>query len=179
MMRRLRRSPSKFGADTPFVRPAQLADDYAGTTEVVSHAVRWAIEQGWPVDAVCCIYATAALIDVADLSRGLVALESGGWQYAFSATEYAAPIFARCATAREDVPMIFPSTFRCAAKMPIALHDAAQFYWGTAAAWLELAPIFSERSVPVLIPRSRSRDMDTPEDWALAESLFKLSTTRP
>ncbi len=172
---------SRFGADAPFVRPAELADDYAGTTEVISHAARWAIEKGWPVDAVCCIYATAPLIAADDLSRGLVALESGTWQYAFSATEYAAPIFrAMCKGPQGGVQMIFPEYFPVRSQdLPVALHDAAQFYWGTAAAWLEQAPIFSERSVPVLIPRSRSRDIDTPEDWALAESLFKLSTTSP
>lgn len=172
---------SKFGAETPFVRPAELADDYAGTTEVISHAVRWAIERGWAVDAACCIYATAPLIEAADLSRGLAALKSGVWQYAFSATEYAAPIFRAMRKGPQGgVQMIFPEYFPVRSQdLPIALHDAAQFYWGTAAAWLDLAPIFSERSVPVLIPRSRSRDIDTPEDWALAESLFKLSTTRP
>ena len=47
------------------------------------------------------------------------------------------------------VQMIFPEYFPVRSQdLPIALHDAAQFYWGTAAAWLELAPIFSERSVP-------------------------------
>lgn len=163
------------------MRPPELADDYAGTTEVVSHATRWAIERGWAVDAVCCIYATAPLIAAADLSRGLEALESGTWHYAFSATEFAAPIFRAMREAPHGgVEMIFPEYFPVRSQdLPVALHDAAQFYWGTAAAWLERAPIFAQRSVPVLIPRSRSRDIDTPEDWELAESLFKISKTRP
>lgn len=172
---------ARCGAEIPFIRPAELADDYAGTTEVISHAVQWAIERGWSVDAACCIYATAPLIATGDLSSGLMALESGTWHYAFSATEYAAPIFrAMQRGAQGGVQMIFPEYFAVRSQdLPVALHDAAQFYWGTAAAWLDRAPIFTERSVPVLIPRSRSRDIDTPEDWALAESLFKLSTTRP
>ena len=60
--------------------------------------------------------------------------------------------------------------------LPVALHDAGQFYWGTTQAWLERAQIFSEFSLPVLMPRARSQDIDTPADWAFAESLFKLSS---
>jgi pseudaminic acid cytidylyltransferase len=172
---------ASYGAAAPFVRPPELSDDHAGTTEVIAHATRWAMERSWPVDAVCCIYATAPLIAAEDLSRGLVALESGDWHYAFSATEFAASIFrAMRMTPQGGVEMIFPEYFPVRSQdLPFALHDAAQFYWGTAAAWLERAPIFAGHSVPVLIPRSRSRDIDSPEDWALAESLFKISTTRP
>jgi N-acylneuraminate cytidylyltransferase len=171
----------RHGADAPFVRAAELSDDYAGTTEVISHATRWAMDKGWPVDAVCCIYATAPLIAVEDLSRGLATLESGAWNYAFSATEFAAPIFRAMRKGPQGgVQMIFPEYFPVRSQdLPVALHDAAQFYWGTAAAWLDEAPIFSELSAPVLIPRSRSCDIDTPEDWALAESLLKVSATRP
>jgi N-acylneuraminate cytidylyltransferase len=54
-----------------------------------------------------------------------------------------------------------------------AWHDAGQFYWGTAQAWLEEQPIFGDQSVPVKLPRHRVQDIDTPEDWARAEWLFK------
>ena len=74
--------------------------------------------------------------------------------------------------------MVFPEYFPVRSQdLPVALHDAAQFYWGTAAAWLDMNPIFAESSVPVLIPRSRSRDIDTLEDWAMAEALFNISST--
>ena len=171
----------RFGAEVPFVRPAELADDHAGTTEVISHATRWMLERGWPVDAVCCLYATAPLLAVGDLSRGLEALESGDWQYAFSATEFAASIYRAMRRAPQGgVQMIFPEYFPVRSQdLPPALHDAAQFYWGTSAAWLARAPVFAEHSVPVLIPRSRSQDIDTPEDWALAEALFRLSHPFP
>jgi N-acylneuraminate cytidylyltransferase len=159
------------------VRPAELADDFAGTTEVIAHATHWALEQGWQISAVCCIYATAPLLQVADLTRGLTALQSGDWHYAFSATEFAASIFRAMRRAPGGgVQMIFPEHFASRSQdLPTALHDAAQFYWGTTRAWLEKARVFSESSIPVLIPRSRCQDIDTEADWAAAESLFKSS----
>lgn len=164
------------GAEVPFVRPPELSDDYTGTTEVVAHATRWALSQGWEISAVCCLYATAPFISADDLQRGFAALESGDWRFAFSATEFPAPIF----RAFQQLPsggvrMFFPEhTSSRSQDLPVALHDAGQFYWGTVEAWLEKAQIFAESSIPVMMPRMRSQDIDTADDWAFAESLFKL-----
>lgn len=54
-----------------------------------------------------------------------------------------------------------------------AYHDAGQFYWGVAEAWLEERIIFGLNSSPVLLPRYRVQDIDTPEDWDRAEWMFK------
>lgn len=49
----------EWGAETPFVRPPELADDHTGTNAVVKHAINWLAEQGTPAYYACCIYATA------------------------------------------------------------------------------------------------------------------------
>jgi N-acylneuraminate cytidylyltransferase len=54
-----------------------------------------------------------------------------------------------------------------------AWHDAGQFYWGQATAWLAQKPLFSHQATPVRLPRHRVQDIDTPEDWTRAEWLFK------
>ena len=36
---------TSWGAEVPFLRPLELADDHCGTTEVIAHAIRWAIKQ--------------------------------------------------------------------------------------------------------------------------------------
>ena len=64
----------QWGAEVPFMRPDELSNDFAGTTEVIAHATQWAIDQGYDVDAVCCIYATAPFVQVADLKRGWEAI---------------------------------------------------------------------------------------------------------
>ena len=54
-----------------------------------------------------------------------------------------------------------------------AFHDAGQFYWGRAAAWLAGKQLFSHDAAPVPLPRYRVQDIDTTEDWERAEWLFK------
>lgn len=167
----------QWGAEVPFMRPAELSGDYAGTTEVIAHAAQWAINQGWPITAVCCIYATAPFIQAEDIKLGIQKLESGDWAYAFSVTEYAAPIFRAFHQLPEGgIQMFFPEHFSTRSQdLPSALHDAGQFYWGKVDAWQKGKRIFSDESIPVFIPRTRAQDIDTPADWEFAESLFKLS----
>jgi N-acylneuraminate cytidylyltransferase len=55
-----------------------------------------------------------------------------------------------------------------------AWHDAGQFYWGKTEAWLAERPLFSEYAAPVLLPRYRVQDIDTPEDWRRAELMFQV-----
>lgn len=163
----------KYGAEAPFSRPARLADDLTGTTEVVAHAVSHLRGEGCDVTAVCCIYATAPFIHVEDLSRGWSLIATGAWKYVFSATTFASPIFRAFEnTDAGSVKMFFPQFFEKRSQdLPQAWHDAAQFYWGQPSAWLENANIFAEHSTIIPIPRWRVQDIDTPEDWLRAELL--------
>lgn len=166
----------KWGAEVPFTRPAELSNDHAGTTEVIAHATHWARDQGWPVSAVCCLYATAPFVNVDDIQRGLQELESGSWEYAFTATDFAAPIFrAFKRNAGGGAEMFFPEHFLTRSQdLPTALHDAGQFYWGRPSAWIEGRRIFTPHSVPIIVPRWRVQDIDNEDDWVRAEIVAPL-----
>lgn len=170
----------QWGAEVPFMRPAELSNDYAGTTEVIAHATQWALDQGFELDAVCCIYATAPFIQADDLKRGLTALESGDWAYAFTATDFAAPIFRSFKqNAEGGIEMFYPEHFSTRSQdLPTALHDAGQFYWGRPSAWIEGKRIFDRHSTPVMIPRWRVQDIDTQEDWERAEIVAPVIMNR-
>ena len=162
------------GAEVPFMRPAELSNDYAGTTEVIAHATKWCLDQGLDVAAVCCIYATAPFIQIDDLQRGWEALNSGNWEYAFTVTDFAAPIFRSFKqTADGGIEMLFPEYYSTRSQdLPSALHDAGQFYWGKPLAWIEGKRVFDQCSIPIIIPRWRVQDIDTEEDWLRAELMF-------
>lgn len=163
------------GAEVPFMRPAQLSDDHTGTTAVVQHAVQWFQQQGMSIEHACCLYATAPFVTAGDLLRGLEILQGNDCDYAFSVTSYAFPIQrAIRLTDRGRIEMFNPEHFVTRSQdLEEAFHDAGQFYWGRAQAWLEGKVIFRADSVPVLLPRHRVQDIDTAEDWERAEWLFK------
>ena len=165
-----------WGAEVPFMRPKELANDHATTIPVIAHATQWALDQRYDVAGVCCIYATAPLIQINDLKRGWDALDSGEWDYTFTATDFAAPIFRSFRqTVEGGITMFFPEHFATRSQdLPVALHDAGQFYWGRPAAWLEGRRIFDRRSKPLVIPRWRVQDIDTQDDWERAEILVSI-----
>jgi N-acylneuraminate cytidylyltransferase len=161
----------QWGADVPFMRPAKLADDYAGTLPVIAHATEWAVAESPALEAVCCLYPTAPLVEAADIRRGLNLLEQGDWDYCFTATEFAAPIF-RGFTESESggLEMVFPEYYAARSQdLPVVLHDAGQFYWGRPQAWREDRLLFGPNSCPLRLPRWRVNDIDTEDDWHRAE----------
>ncbi|OAM53384.1 pseudaminic acid cytidylyltransferase [Methylovorus sp. MM2] len=164
----------QYGADVPFVRPAELADDYAGTAEVIAHSTQWAIDNLGAIDALCCLYPTAPFVQVDDLKRGFDALNSGQWEYAFSVTEFASPIFRSFKQSDcGGLEMFFPEHFsKRSQDLPMALHDAGQFYWGRSDAWINKKRVFSDTSFPIFIPRWRVQDIDTEDDFRHAELMF-------
>lgn len=163
-----------WGAETPFIRPAELSDDHTGTIPVVAHAIRHMQAQGEQPHSVCCIYATAPFVRARDLQRGRELLDQAKCSYAFAVTTYAFPI-QRALRIKENgrVEMFHPQHFGTRSQdLEEAFHDAGQFYWGGAEAWLTEKPIFSTDAMPLVLPRHRVQDIDTPEDWDRAELMF-------
>ncbi len=77
------------GAEVPFLRPADIADDHATTLDVIKHAIEWLQENdARSLDAVCCLYATVPFIRVQDLEEGLTLLDKEQTQYTFAATRF-------------------------------------------------------------------------------------------
>lgn len=165
----------QYGAETPFLRPAELASDHAGTLSVVRHAIEALRGQGTTFDYACCIYATAPFIKAADLPRGFSILQESGADYAFTVTSFAYPIYrAIRITPTGRVAMFQPENYRKRSQdLEEAYHDAGQFYWGRTDAFLKELPLFSERSAPILLPRHQVQDIDTLEDWERAELMFR------
>lgn len=169
-----------WGAETPFMRPAALADDHTGTTAVIVHAIDWFAAQGEAADPVCCLYATAPFVEAADLRRGAECLAASDAAFVFAAAAYPSPIqraFRINAAGRCE--MFHPEYFHCRSQdLEPAWHDAGQFYWGRAQAWRAGLAIFGEHSIPLIVPRHRVEDIDTPEDWLRAELLFEALRLR-
>ena len=164
------------GAETPFVRPAELSGDHTGVAAVVAHAVEYLRGREAALSAVCCISATAPLMFAEDLERGLAVLEANNLAFVLSATTFPYPIFRSfLETPANGLEMFFPKHYRTRSQdLPDALHDAGQFYWGRPLAWLDRTPMFGEHSAVVRIPRWRVQDIDTEDDWKRAEIVWRL-----
>jgi N-acylneuraminate cytidylyltransferase len=164
-----------FGAEVPFIRPSDISDDFATTNDVIKHAITFGNEQQWAINKVCCIYATAPFLKAQYIKEGLDALIDGNIDFAFSATSFPFPIQRAIRLLKNNrVEMFQPEHLNTRSQdLEEAYHDAGQFYWGKPASFLANKPFFSAHSKAILLPRKFVQDIDTPEDWELAEALFK------
>lgn len=159
------------GAEVPFLRPPALADDHTGTTPVVIDTIARLQALGITSDHYCCIYATVPLIEAADLSAAYQKLTEGDVPFVYSVAEFAFPI--QRAVRMDERGHVTPFWPEMMAKrsqdLEKAYQDAGQFYWATREAWLH----GHTQSAGHPLPRWRVVDIDTEEDWHLAELLYR------
>lgn len=163
-----------YGAEVPFIRPAELSDDFTGTDAVILHALNWLIDRGQDIQYMCCIYATAPFIDPVLIRNGLELLKSAEATSAFTVTTYPYPIYRSLKiTENGRLRMIWPDYMNVRSQdLSEAYHDAGQFYWADVKKYLIEKIIFSKDAIPVVLPRFLVQDIDTDEDWQRAEAMY-------
>jgi N-acylneuraminate cytidylyltransferase len=166
----------KYSAQVPFVRPDELSNDHVGTIPVIKHAIEWMENENNSIDNVCCLYATAPLIQSQIISKAYQQLNDSKADYCFSVTSFAFPIQRAIRVDQDNKVDMFYPEYRNTRSQDLeeAYHDAGQFYWGKAQAFKDELPIFSEVSIPCILPRYLVQDIDTIEDWIRAEIMYKV-----
>lgn len=162
---------NKFGADVPFIRPKSLSDDFVGTSAVVVHAIEQMQEK---CDVVCCLYATAPLINEEILKKAYEEFKKSKKEFLFSISEFSYPV-QRALKNPDEISMLYPEfgSFR-SQDLEKAYHDAGAFYFGSKNSWQEKKAIFSPHSKGFTLPRFQVCDIDTPQDWEMAELMYEI-----
>lgn len=164
-----------YGAEVPFERPANLADDHTPTVPVIAHAISDCVTRGWQIDLACCIYPGVPLIQSGDIVEAFELIRSAG-DIAFSFPVAPFPSAIQRALRRDasgTTRPLSPEYVNTRTQdLEAAYYDAGQFYWGTAQAWTAGLAIHSNGKT-ITIPEWRVVDIDTPEDWHRAELMYK------
>ena len=62
--------------------------------------------------------------------------------------------------------------------LPEALHDAGQFYWIDLDSYKQTWTVLGNDACSVYLPRHMVQDIDTQEDWDVAERLFLINSSK-
>lgn len=166
----------KEGAEIPFIRPLELADDFTPTIPVIKHAIRWLISNNHSVEYCCCIYANP-FVTSENLIKAFELLIEKRASSVIPVTTFPFPIF-RSVKINEKgaVEFIFPDkSLTRTQDLEEAFHDAGQFYWWNCEMLMATEQISQLQQInryPLVIPRCQVQDLDTPEDWIIAENLY-------
>jgi len=163
-----------YGAKTPFMRDKDLADDYTGTDDVVLNALERLAASGNKYEYVCCIYATAPFLSPDDLCSGYDIVNSGKALACMSVATFSYPVFrALKLNQQSKLEMIWPEYQNVRSQdVSLAFHDAGQFYWARVQSFREDPSVFYKDAMPLILPRHRVHDIDTEEDWYIAEKFY-------
>ena len=171
----------KYGAEVPFVRPAQISDDMCVLDDVIEHALDWLEEKMNKSYKYCCmVYATAPFIKSEHIRVGLERLVLGNADAAISVTSPPSPAQrAYTISDQGNLDLIWPEHFaKRSQDLPKSYFDAAQFNWTNIERCYPINKInrnnFSKKIIPIILPRSLVQDLDDTEDWNNAELMFEV-----
>ena len=168
---------SAWGANVPFLRPAELSDDFASTADVSNHAIDWLINSGVAEDSHFLVaYPTAVFITTVQLQESRALLEPGHCDFVFAGAKYSSEI-ERSWRANDEgfVRPVFPGNqHRRSQDLPPAYFDVGQFYWSSRNGWKREVLEEGKRRRIFEIDPIEAVDINTESDWVRAEKLFKL-----
>lgn len=166
-----------YGAAVPFLRPKELADDYVHAHKAARHALEWALGHWGDIAAFAHIYPTAPMLSPQDIRRGRD-LIANGKQYVYTAQKISFPIYQTVVkNASGEVKPLFPPDKAAlrSQDMPAAYIDAGQLYWFETRTFLRDELAIQSGVELIELPFERALDIDTEEDWILAEKLAALA----
>lgn len=165
------------GAEVPFLRPAELSDDYTTSLDVIRHAIENFEKTFYLPDFVCCLYPTTPLLRVQDLTKSFEMLKAHDDKSLFcmAVAEFPSEI-QRALTVGIDLKLNQidkKQEFVRSQDLEKHFYDAGQFYWGHSKDWLKKNSI-RESSLAYVLPKWTAVDINSESDWEQAEVLFEL-----
>jgi len=169
---------ASFGAER-ILRPNNLADDFTPTIPVVRQAVeelmlkRDLIHES---SEVFCVYPTNPFLNIDDLREGIESLDRDpNPSFVAPIVRYGYPI-QRAILFNDGITSFRePENVRTRSQdLEETYHDAGQWYLARASTWLDDSSELMVNTFGLVIPPWRAYDIDTPEDWTMAELYYKV-----
>ena len=161
------------GAVVPFMRSAETAGDFASTDEVILEVLQEYQKRGKYFEAFCCIYPTAPFLTASRLKEAMNLLKEADSVMPivpFSYPPQRGLVINKDGHVRRKYPEYAAARSQDLEKM---YHDCGQFYACRTAPFLEAKTTDLEKLVPLYLTEMEVQDIDTPEDWELAELKYK------
>jgi pseudaminic acid cytidylyltransferase len=168
---------STLSAQTPFFRSQDNADDYSTLTDVLLEVITAYEKMGRHFDNVCLILPTAPFITGDILAGAYEKLKtSPSLSAIIPVVRYSHPI-QRAFHLKEEqfLEMIWPENkFIRSQDLPASFHDSGQFYWIRTKNFLEEKAIFMKQVGAFILDEKYIQDIDTEEDWNIAEIKYQI-----
>jgi len=165
-----------YGASVPFMRSDNNASDHATTVDVLLEVLQDYHKRGVVFNHACCIYPTAPLLSPYHLHKAYKKMLNGKFDTVIPVAEFSCPIHRALKIVEADrLEMIDKKNISVRSQdLPKAYHDAGQFYWFNVKQLQQKKTLFTNNSGTLVLENSEVQDIDSIQDWKMAELKFKL-----
>lgn len=165
----------EYGAQVPFYRSERTSNDYAATADVVSEVLDEYAKCGIYYETACVIYPTAPFLTVDALKGAMEILLGGDADGVMPVVKFSFPP-QRSVVMRNGflVPSDPESMKMRSQDLEPQYHDCGQFYCIRVASFLKQRTMVMAHTMPYLQDELTVQDIDTEEDWKIAELKYRL-----
>lgn len=166
----------RLGAKVPFLRSTHTGNDYATTFDVLEEVLQEYKKNNNFFDFTCCLYACAPFVTKEKLIESFQILNRNNFDSVFPVMPFAFPIQkALKAQVDNKINAFHPNfTLTRSQDLQLSYHDAGQFYWMNTEICLQKEKILTDNSGSIIISEMEGQDIDSDNDWKLAEFKYEL-----
>lgn len=161
------------GAKVPFMRSEDASGDYASTDDVILEVLKAYGSMGEHFDAFCCIYPTAPFVTADKLRTAMELLKTADSVMPvvpFSYPVQRGVVLNKDGEIRRKWPEYASARSQDLEKI---YHDCGQFYACRTAPFLAAGTTDVDNLIPMIMSELEVQDIDTFEDWEIAELKYK------
>lgn len=166
-----------FGANVPFMRSDEASGDHSTTADVMCEVLLAFASQGRKFEEFACIYPCVPFLTGVILSSAFSKLKESKADALIPVVRYSFPI-QRALVANDSGFISYrepANEFSRTQDLVPTYHDAGMFYVGKTSVLLREKTMLPRRTVMLELPEECVQDIDTPDDWRIAELKYKMA----
>ncbi|MBE8233730.1 MAG: pseudaminic acid cytidylyltransferase [Endozoicomonadaceae bacterium] len=165
------------GASVPFMRSAKNSDDFATTFDVIEEVLNNCSDV---YDFVCCVYPTSVFVTAELLEDAIQKLQLNPIATSItSVLEYSHPIQRALSSKSGFLISNNPECYNTRSQdLEVNYHDAGQFYIFKTNTVRAEKRLVTKNCIPYVINQNHAHDIDTLDDWNLAELKYKFKNNK-
>lgn len=163
------------GANVPFMRSEDTSNDYATTTDVVYEVLKEYEKLGEEFEYCCCIYPTAPFVTADCLKEAMDMLIEKNADSLVPVVRFDFPPQRGIIIKDGRMEFKWPENkFTRSQDLEPFYHDCGQFYCLKTDSFLTQKSLVMEDTVAFIREESKVQDIDTMEDWKMAELKYRM-----
>ncbi len=165
----------KWGAEVPFMRSAENSNDHATTADALLEVLEALRAVGREYERLCCLYPTAPFVTGELLAACHEKWTAAGADALLPVVAYSHPVQRLFVIEEERLKYKWPENrLKRTQDLEPCYHDAGQFYFIRTKVLVRDKTMVPADTFPYILPETQVQDIDTPEDWDLAELKFRF-----